>query len=209
MSADFQKEEERKQLKKAARRWAKRFRDKDLQDFVWYSGDVPEQLIALVESGRVRKGAALDVGCGPGVAVTYVAQQSFGPAVAFDIAPSAVRVARQAAEKEGLHPALAVAAAPYFPFRDASFSFVFDRGCLHVLDKAAWATYLDQVSRILVPDGWFQLIAMKDRIEPALLSTLVPAGLEPQTLEEFDMELNHELKGRNEARMLNWLFRKS
>ncbi len=61
------------------------------------------ELVALIESGIIRKGTVLDVGCGSGNNVIYLATQGFA-CHGIDIAPTAITYARQKASKEGVKP---------------------------------------------------------------------------------------------------------
>ena len=195
---------EARKVRSSAKGWSKRFRKRALEDFPWYLPVAPGQLVDFLQSVSLPEGAALDVGCGPGVALAYLAKQPFRFAVGFDIAPSAIALARTKAQQEGVRPELAVAMAPYFPFRERSFSFIFDRGCLHVLKEADWPAYLAEVQRLLVPGGWLQLMEIEQRIDRAILSSSVPDTLQLIERDEFELELN----GRR-GTMLNWLLRKS
>jgi SAM-dependent methyltransferase len=106
------------------------------------------------------RGRALDIGCGPGVASTYLAR-FFTPTVGLDIALSAVTQARDRARGEGVDPEFVVAEAPVLPFRDGSFSLVFDRGCLQGIPRQAWEPYFREVTRLLRDGGTFQLFVSK------------------------------------------------
>jgi SAM-dependent methyltransferase len=155
---------------KRRKRWERRYGQKQGADFIWFLDQPPPELVQLVERNELPIGAALDLGCGPGVATAYMARH-FNPAVGMDIALAAVIQAQQRARREGLNPRFVVAEAPVLPFRSASFSLVFDRGCLQAIPKDAWPTYFREVERLLVPGGMFQLFCSKPMKQfPPLLS---------------------------------------
>jgi methylase of polypeptide subunit release factors len=58
----------------------------------WDTGITPPELRAVVESGQVRPGRALDLGCGTGTNVLYLAQHGFD-VVGVDISSRAIAVA--------------------------------------------------------------------------------------------------------------------
>jgi SAM-dependent methyltransferase len=153
------------------RRWEDQWQRHRGAEFHWYLSEPPPELVRLVEDGRIPLGgAALDLGCGPGVATSYLAA-SFHPAVGLDIAQGAVVEARSRARGENRDPSFLVAEAPVLPFRTGAFSFVFDRGCLQAIPRQAWERYFREVDRVLAPGGMLQLYVSKAaRQFPPLLS---------------------------------------
>jgi len=145
---------------KRRKRWERRWQRRRGEAFCWYLDEPPQELVKLVEEGTVPEGGALDLGCGPGVATTYLARH-FSPAVGLDIAVGAVLQARERAGRDGVGPSFVVAEAPILPFRPGSFSLIFDRGCLQAIPRAAWGPYFRGVEDLLVPGGMLQLFASK------------------------------------------------
>src|SRR5687768_15603811 len=108
-------------------RWEDQWQRHRGAEFHWYLSEPPPELVRLVDEGRIPlRGAALDLGCGPGVATSYLAA-SFHPVVGLDIAHGAVVEARSRARAENRDPLFLVAEAPVLPFRTGAFSFIFDR----------------------------------------------------------------------------------
>jgi SAM-dependent methyltransferase len=140
--------------------WEQRYRDRPGEAFKWFVDSPPDQLVDLVERRMHGRDGALDIGCGPGVASSYLAK-FFTPTVGLDIALSAVSQARDRARSEGVGPSFVVAEAPVLPFRDGSFSLVFDRGCLQGIPRQAWQPYFREVTRLLRDGGTFQLFVSK------------------------------------------------
>jgi SAM-dependent methyltransferase len=74
---------------------------------LWYRFGTPPwvlgpraELVALVESGRLRPGRALDLGCGEGDNAIFLAQHGFD-VTGVDYAPAAIAKARRKAEDAG------------------------------------------------------------------------------------------------------------
>lgn len=150
--------------------WEQRWRDSRAEDFAWHLAEAPAELPALLDETELPDGAALDLGCGNGVATAYLATR-FRLAVGIDIAESAVEEARRGAADRGSHPRFSVADASVLPFRSGAFAFVFDRGCLQNLPKGRWPAYWAEVDRLLTPGGTLQLFCSKAaRAFPPLLS---------------------------------------
>jgi SAM-dependent methyltransferase len=150
--------------------WERQWKHRRGEEFHWYLSEAPEELVRLVERADRPRGAALDVGCGNGVATAFLAGH-FHPAVGLDIAHAATVQARDLAAQREVEAAFIVAEAPRLPFRDQSFGLVFDRGCLQAIPRQAWPTYFSEVSRLLAPGGMLQLYVSKPlRPMPKLLS---------------------------------------
>jgi SAM-dependent methyltransferase len=192
--------------------WEQRWSEQRAEDMAWHLAEAPPELPKLLDEAALPAGAALDLGCGNGVAAAYLATR-FPVAVGIDIAHAAVAKARRGAAERGVHPRFSVADASVLPFRTDSFAFVFDRGCLQNLPRDRWPAYWAEVERLLASGGVLQLFCSKAarafpplasrkglkarakwllgrRAGPQFLSAelirgLVPPGLRVETLEEL------------------------
>lgn len=125
----------------------------------WDTGVPAPELVELLESGRLRRGRALDIGCGTGTNVLHLAGAGY-EAVGIDVAELALRRARAKPVPAGASVA--------FELRDVlaegpppgRFDLVFDRGCLHVFDAHSdRERFARHVARCLTPDGlWLSLL---------------------------------------------------
>lgn len=159
-------------LSRSQSKWERRYREHPSASFGWYLDHPPDQLVDLVERrlSLSDRGAALDLGCGPGVASNYLAG-FFGSVVGVDISLSAVRQARDRVRIGGATPTFVVAAAPILPFGDETFSLEFDRGCLQCLPRRQWKAYFAEAARLLRPGGTLQLfVSSPTRRFPPMLS---------------------------------------
>ena len=135
--------------------WERRWATTPEGDFHWFLGDeTPAELAEALARDDLPAGAALDVGCGSGNITVRIADR-FRPTIGFDIALSAIRIAR-ARGGDGSH--FIVAASPDFPFPDGAFAFIFDRGCLQHVPRPAWPVYFASLQRMLVPGGLVELM---------------------------------------------------
>jgi SAM-dependent methyltransferase len=140
--------------------WESKWDKRRGEEFGWYISEPPAELVRLVEQGSVQSGAALDLGCGPGVVTAYLTRH-FPLVLGLDIAYGAVREARELTSKERGTARFVVAEAPFLPFRDGSFSFIFDRGCMQNVSQEIWPRYMREVERLLASGGMFQLYCSK------------------------------------------------
>lgn len=121
----------------------------------WDTGVTPPELERFVQSHP--PGRALDLGCGTGTNVVYLARHGWS-AVGVDFAGRAVAKARRRARDAGVAATFAVgdvtrleAAGP--------FDLALDIGCLHSIAVSGRAGYAAGLARVVRPGGTFLLYA--------------------------------------------------
>ncbi len=201
-------------ISKLSKVWETRYQQRGT-NLAWYIPEPPEQLVRQLETGETPEGPALDVGCGPGVASRYLSTR-FHPTIGLDFSVTAIRMAQQFVPERANSPLYIAANAAVLPFRERTFAFVFDRGCLQDLPRIWWKTYFEEVGRVLRSDGVFQLLCLNSKnfpsmaslsgilarfrryiierkcfITPSLISRLLPSSMEKVRLEDFSFQLRH------------------
>ena len=110
-----------------------------------------------VESGFLPgSGETLDIGCGAGSNLLYLARQGFHP-YGVDLSPGAVRAARLRAHQAHLTVDVREGDALALPFSDGTFVAVIDNGCFHTIPLRRRPRYAEEVHRVLRPAGSFVL----------------------------------------------------
>lgn len=131
----------------------------------WDSGITPPEVKAFWASGRLPlTGLALDLGCGPGTNVAYLARLGL-TAVGVELAGHALATAalRHAAQPSLAGAYLVQADVSSLPFRHVGAAYVLDIGCLHGLPPERRPRYAAGVAANLEPGGYYHLFAF-DRI---------------------------------------------
>ncbi len=166
--------------------WERRYRAAadDPTQFGWYRDHLDAHVLASIERTAAADGVAVDVGCGPGVALGVLADR-FGAAVGLDLSMTAVRGARTRTAA-----LVGVAAAPSLPVRTASCHLVVDRGCLHALDRSMWPAHLAEIARVLAPGG--EVAMSNHTIVAADLPSVVPPTLEVVETCSFEEVTGHD-----------------
>jgi len=119
-------------------------------------GPHPE-LVRLVESGRLGPCRAIDMGCGAGDNVIYLAQQGF-EVTGVDISPLAISKARRKAQAAGVSPTFLVGDVTNLTGVKGPFDLVVDNGCLHSLvGNPARDGYVWTVLRLIRPGSRYFL----------------------------------------------------
>ncbi len=128
-----------------------------LQETPWDTGVVPPELHELLASGQLRPpGVTLDLGCGTGTNVNFLAGLGF-TAIGVDLAWQAVAEARRKALAAGLPARFFVGDVANLPLGDVRVSFALDMGCLHSLSGEDRTRYAQSLARLVTPDGLIML----------------------------------------------------
>ncbi len=139
----------------------------------WDTRQTPPEVQRFWMSRQLpRRGLALDLGCGPGTNVLYLARLGLHTiGVDYVIEPLVVgqrRVAAYAAAGEGAlreRARFLLGDVTRLPFSALGASYILDVGCLHGLPPEARAGYVEGVIANLAPGGFYHLYAF-DRIPP-------------------------------------------
>lgn len=143
--------------------WEEQYRKSPEFEIPWEAGRPSPELVSLVEKREIKRGRALDLGCGMGTNALFLAYQGF-QVWGIDISRTALRRAKLRARQGGARVAWLEGDARVLPFPSASLDFVYDRGCLHSLDGNDRFDYAREVARVLRPQGQFQLLVFTHRL---------------------------------------------
>lgn len=133
-------------------RWQQRYRESPPEQMPWHREQPAETLVDAVRRGLLPRGITIDLGCGTGTDLIYLAQQGYR-VIGVDIAIEPLRFARERIRQVGLHIPLIQADARFLPFRDASVHLICDSGCFHSFAPEIRPMYARSVARVLKPGG--------------------------------------------------------
>jgi SAM-dependent methyltransferase len=143
----------------------------------WDTNITPPEVVAVIEGATaIPAGRALDLGCGTGTNVIYLARHGW-QAVGVDFSPAAIHQARQKAKDT---PAATFVEGDVSQLSrlgvDGPFDFVLDIGCFHGLPAQASLGYAQQVARVTRPGALFMIWAIANDRRPLLSWRACPAG---------------------------------
>jgi SAM-dependent methyltransferase len=158
----------------------------------WDSGISPPELVAAVEGtekqAALPPGRALDLGCGTGTNVLYLAQHGWR-AVGVDFVGKAIAQAR---EKAAAAPPEVAARCEFqradvtnLAFLQPSFDLALDMGCFHSLELAPRQRYAAGLARLLRPGAVYLLYAFKP--EAGMAAGVTEADLETLFGQAFEL----------------------
>jgi SAM-dependent methyltransferase len=137
----------------------------------WHLARPSAELLAARPDGWLgTAGVAVDLGCGLGTEIGYLAASGW-TAIGIDLSAGALRGA-------AAHPGVALASADVLrlPVRDGAADLLLDRGCFHYLPAADRDAYAREAHRVLRPGGRFLLRACR-------AAAGVPTGLDASVIE--------------------------
>ncbi|MGA2460294.1 MAG: class I SAM-dependent methyltransferase [Candidatus Bathyarchaeia archaeon] len=125
----------------------------------WDSGRPPDELKGLVEGGRLKDGKVLDIGCGTGTSVLYLAKRGF-QAFGVDASRVAIRKAVAKAERQSVKCSFYL-----LDFTDteavskalSAFDILLDVGCFHSLSTQNRERYVDSLMVVSRPNSIYLL----------------------------------------------------
>lgn len=134
------------------RRWQQRYSESPPDQMPWHREQPAETLVEAVRRGLLPQGVTIDLGCGTGADLIYLARQGYH-VIGVDIAIEPLRFARQRLFQAGLDVPLIQADARFLPFGDASIDLICDSGCFHSFAPEIRPMYARSVARVLKPGG--------------------------------------------------------
>ena len=141
----------------------------------WDSGISPPELLEFIKTYPA--GKAIDIGCGTGTNVITLARSGW-QVVGVDFAPRAIRIARRKLTKENIHANLYVDDVTKFKGISDRFNLVLDIGCFHSLTQQGRQDYLNQLDRILAPNGFWLLYSFLNPSAPRSSPGLAEAEID-------------------------------
>jgi SAM-dependent methyltransferase len=137
--------------------WADTYESTPYEELPWFDPEASRALVDAVTQGFFpATGAVLDIGCGVGSNVLWLARRGY-EAHGIDLSPGAIRAARARAADAGLTADLQVGDALALAFPAARLDAAVDHGCFHTLPIDRRGDYAREVARVLRPGGRYLL----------------------------------------------------
>lgn len=120
----------------------------------WDTGIVPPEVVDFV--AHHPPGRALDVGCGTGTNLLYLAQNGW-QAEGVDFSWLAVQKARQRLREAGFTPKVWVDDATRLTKLQGVYNYILDIGCFHQLSPSGKKAAMESVRKLLAPGGCWMI----------------------------------------------------
>jgi cyclopropane fatty-acyl-phospholipid synthase-like methyltransferase len=127
----------------------------------WDIGHPQPEIVRLDQSGQIT-GSVLDVGCGTGEHVLYLAGRGF-EVMGVDSAPTAIKKARAKAKQRGLDVTFVLGDALNLSIPDHRFDTVIDMGLFHVFSDEERPRFRESLERVLRPGGTYFMMCFSEK----------------------------------------------
>jgi cyclopropane fatty-acyl-phospholipid synthase-like methyltransferase len=153
-----------------------------------WAGSARDEVVRLVEQGRLTPGRAVDLGCGEGDNALFLAQHGFD-VTALDFAPAAIEKAKAKAQKAGTNVQFVVDDLTDLRQVSGTFDVLIDYGTFDDLTASQRSAYLRNVVPLAKPGAKFLMwnFEWEARSWERLVWKLIPFGnltLAPGYIEE-------------------------
>ena len=161
----------------------------------WDTGSTPAEITTAMMEFK-QPGRALDLGCGTGTNVIYLAQHGW-QVTGVDFSPKALELAHDKAQRAGVKVDLHLGDVSQLDFLREPFDLILDIGCLHSFDRESRARYAQHLQRLTHPGSRFLLFGFA---RPTFLGRYHLLPEEVQALFVPDFTLNRVCPARNRDR---------
>lgn len=126
----------------------------------WDIGRPQSEFVQLEATGEIR-GSVLDVGCGTGEHVLYLAKRGH-EAWGVDSAPLAIEKAKDKAAQRGVQASFIVADAFDLRILDRTFDTVIDSGLFHIFTPELRSRFVTSLANVVSPGGTYLMLGYSD-----------------------------------------------
>lgn len=159
--------------------WEQIYQAKPVETMHWYYPQLEQDIIDTLSSLGIKEGGLLDLGTGPGVQAIALAKLGF-TVTATDIAPTAIRLAREKAVRAGVQVNFQQDDILNTQLEE-HFDCIIDRGCFHAMAPHQRQNFVEQVFGLLKPGGVLIMKCFSDQ-EPGQHG---PARFSPAQIREY------------------------
>jgi ubiquinone/menaquinone biosynthesis C-methylase UbiE len=118
----------------------------------WDTGISPPELLDFIQ--KHKPGRAIDIGCGTGTNIITLAKAGW-QVTGVDFAPRAIHLAKQKRRETDISATLSVNDATNLRGINGPYDLALDIGCFHGIPRDGQSKYLQQLNRILTPNGFW------------------------------------------------------
>jgi len=197
------------------------YKEKPFKDIPWNFETPPAPLVDLVETGKIKPCKTIDLGCGIGNYVIYLASKGFN-VTGIDLAPTAIDAAKRNSYDKGISCNFLVAdVLGDLDNLPKDFDFAYDWELFHHIFPENRQKYINNIHRLLKPDGKYLSVCFNEK-DPSfggqgkirrtpLGTTLYFSSInELKTLFESKFNIKEikaiEIRGRPVSHIANYVF---
>lgn len=132
--------------------WEHTYQSSKIENLPWYSPKLDKDVAGAIKKLGLKGGIFLDLGTGPATQAIELAKLGFD-VVGTDISPTAIEKAQLRAKKENVKIKFIADDILETKLKQKEFDFILDRGVFHTKDPELREKFIENIKRILKPDG--------------------------------------------------------
>ena len=132
------------------------------QRAVWTRTEPQQELVELVESGKIKSCKAIDIGCGEGYYSIYLASKGFN-VMGIDLSKKAIQYAKENAAKHKVKINFKVMDIDNLKKIKEKFDFILEWGVMHHIMPPQRQEYIEKVSNLLNKDGKYLSVCFNEQ----------------------------------------------
>lgn len=155
----------------------------------WDTDITPSEVNDAFQMGAIPPGPVLDLGCGTGTNVIFMAKQK-RQAIGIDFVPKAIAKARDKARRAGVVEYTQFHVGDVTHLNELSLpqcSFALDMGCFHGLSLDGQHCYAEELAAILIPGGRYMLYTLDPRKQAGVSFGMLPESVKKVFADWFDI----------------------
>lgn len=129
---------------------------------VWTNKEPPEELIKLIETGKIKPCKVIDIGCGEGFYSIYLASKGFD-VLGIDISENAIKYAKENSKKAGVDIQFKVMDINDLSNLKEKFDFVLEWAILHSIMPEKRKEYVKNVNNLLNKGGKYLSLCFNEQ----------------------------------------------
>ncbi|NLG98776.1 MAG: class I SAM-dependent methyltransferase [Chloroflexi bacterium] len=173
----------------------------------WDSGVTPPEVVEAFQAGNIPPGPVIDLGCGTGTNVIYMAMQG-RQAIGIDFVPEAISKAREKAKKAGVSGQTQFYTADVTRLKEMdlpALAFALDMGCFHGLSLEGQHGYIEGLAHLLVPGGKYMLYTLQPRKEAGISYGMAPEHVQQVFSPWFEIDRIEHSESRDRGSTWFWM----
>ncbi len=129
---------------------------------VWTRTEPPQELVELIEKGKIKPCKAIDIGCGEGFYSIYLASKGFD-VLGIDFSEKAIKYAKENAASQGVNVRFLVMDVDDLEKLEEKFDFVLEWGVMHHIMPPQRKKYVKGVGNLLNKDGKYLSVCFNEK----------------------------------------------
>jgi SAM-dependent methyltransferase len=177
----------------------------------WDSGVTPPEVVEAFDQGDIPSGAVLDLGCGTGTNVIFMAKHG-RRAIGLDFVPEAIRKANQKAKQAGVADRAEFRAADVTRLPDLhlpQIAFALDMGCFHGLSAEGRQRYAKGLAALMPRGARYMLYVLHPRKDSGIAFGMTPAQVRKVLEPYFEVVQQEEGSFWDRGSTWFWMVRKA